>query len=508
MLMDVKELHRSEKSVITLMIDPDTGIRYVRKQLQGSHPVYAQLQAISHPYLPNIVQVEQHPDHVVLLEEYIDGASLAEITLSEKQIVALMEELCDVLVFLHRHGILHRDIKPSNLLLAPDGHIRLIDFDAAREEKPSADSDTRLLGTKGYAPPEQYGFAQTDARADIYAVGVTMKQLLGKQTEKRPYRHILRKCTEFAPKRRYATAKALLWALKTRALQLWLPWLIAIAVLLGAGGFAWWYHSHQAEITESRYPDEPLLFYATTRDYLIANIEDLRAGQQFTMNVDMDGDSQKETVRLYANDSGTPCCEILSGTLDGDGSYHGKELLSFAAEEVPLADYLSAVTRDTLFENADQFMNGSPVTLLEDLPDGSRASVMTANPSSGTAAYPDELYVQITCLDLNPAAADGKEIVLSVGDLASESVSAIYSYTANENIAEYHGRVWGGANAKLAADGYLECELLRNPYQGYNTYGYTASDGVFAYDEADYAKYRYAISGQMTLRERYEALNE
>ena len=306
MLMDVKELHRSEKSVITLMIDPDTGIRYVRKQLQGSHPVYAQLQAISHPYLPNIVQVEQHPDHVVLLEEYIDGASLAEITLPEKQIVALMEELCDVLVFLHRHGILHRDIKPSNLLLAPDGHIRLIDFDAAREEKPSADSDTRLQGTKGYAPPEQYGFAQTDVRADIYAVGVTMKQLLGKQTEKRPYRHILRKCTEFAPKRRYATAKALLWALKTRALQLWLPWLIAIAVLLGAGGFAWWYHSHQAEITESRYPDEPLLFYATTGDYLIANIEDLRAGQQFTMNVDMDGDSQKETVRLYANDSGTP----------------------------------------------------------------------------------------------------------------------------------------------------------------------------------------------------------
>lgn len=157
MLMDIKELHRSEKSVVTLVIDPDTGTRYVRKQLQGSHPVYAQLQAISHPYLPNIIQLEQQADGVTLLEEYIDGASLAEITLPEKQVIALMEELCEVLVFLHGHGILHRDIKPSNLLLAPDGHIRLIDFDAAREEKPSADSDTRLLGTKGYAPPEQYG---------------------------------------------------------------------------------------------------------------------------------------------------------------------------------------------------------------------------------------------------------------------------------------------------------------------------------------------------------------
>ena len=508
MLMEVKELHRSEKSVVTLVIDADTGVRYVRKELRGSHPIYQQLQTLPHPYLPQILQVEQHQDGITLLEEYIDGANLAEIKLPEKQAVALMEELCEVLVFLHSHGILHRDIKPSNLLLAADGHIRLIDFDAAREEKPNVDSDTRLLGTKGYAPPEQYGFAQTDARADIYAVGVTMKQLLGKRAEKRPYRHILRKCTEFAPKRRYQTAGALLRALKTRAIQLWLPWLAAAAVLLIAGASVWWYHSHQAEITESRYPDEPLLFYAATGDYLIANIGDLRAGQQFTMNVDMDGDSQKETVRLYANDSGTPCCEILSGTLNGDGSYHGKELLSFVAEEVPLADYLSAVTRDALFENADQFMNGSPVTLLENLPDGSRASVLTANPSSGTAAYPDELYVQVTCLDLNPASENGKEIVLSAGDLASESVSAIYSYTAGENIAEYRGRVWGGANAKLAADGYLECELLRNPYQGYNTYGYTASDGVFAYDEADYAKYRYAISGQMTLRERYEALNE
>ena len=149
MLMEIKELHRSSKSVVTLVIDPDTGARYVRKELQKPHPVYEQLQSLHHPYLPKIVQLEQRQDGVTLLEEYIDGANLAEITLPEKQIVSLMEELCEVLVFLHRHGIIHRDIKPSNLLLAPDGHIRLIDFDAAREGKPSADNDTRLLGTRG-----------------------------------------------------------------------------------------------------------------------------------------------------------------------------------------------------------------------------------------------------------------------------------------------------------------------------------------------------------------------
>ena len=91
MLMEVKELHRSEKSIVTLVIDPDTGIRYVRKELKSSHPVYQQLQSLQHPYLPKIVQLEQNQDGSVLLEEYIDGANLAAITLPEKQTVTLME---------------------------------------------------------------------------------------------------------------------------------------------------------------------------------------------------------------------------------------------------------------------------------------------------------------------------------------------------------------------------------------------------------------------------------
>lgn len=85
MLMEVKELHRSEKSVVTLVIDADTGVRYVRKELRGSHPIYQQLQTLPQPYLPQILQVEQHQDGITLLEEYIDGANLAEIKLPEKQ---------------------------------------------------------------------------------------------------------------------------------------------------------------------------------------------------------------------------------------------------------------------------------------------------------------------------------------------------------------------------------------------------------------------------------------
>ena len=66
MLMGIKELHRSSKSVVTLVIDPDTGARYVRKELQKPHPVYKQLQSLHHPYLPQIVQLEQRQDGVTL----------------------------------------------------------------------------------------------------------------------------------------------------------------------------------------------------------------------------------------------------------------------------------------------------------------------------------------------------------------------------------------------------------------------------------------------------------
>lgn len=477
MLMEVKELHRSPKSVVTLVIDPDTGVRYVRKKLKGPHPVYEQLQSLHHPYLPQIVQLEQRQDGVTLLEEYIDGANLAEITLPEKRIISLMKELCEVLVFLHGYGIIHRDIKPSNLLLAPDGHIRLIDFDAAREGKPSADNDTRLLGTRGYAPPEQYGFAQTDSRTDIYAVGVTMKQLLGKRAEKCPYRHILRKCTEFAPKRRYKTAKALLRALKTRILQLWLPWVIAAAVLLGAGGLAWWYHANRAEITEARYPDEPLLFYATYGDYMIANVGDLRENHQtVSMAVDLDGDGKKEQIKLYSTGNAYDFYgDLTVGTADGNWM----DLVGWMIYDTSMWERLAG----------DPYM---------------------------WETVPDEYYVQITCLDLNPDQKDGKEIVVSIGDMATESVCGVYHYTGavyddvdGHKPADYMGRMWGGASFKVDADYNLHSDLLSNPYQARNGYQYLRNGIQPDWEgEMDYDKYRYAAEGNLSLEEWNHALSE
>ncbi|MBR4904092.1 MAG: protein kinase [Selenomonadaceae bacterium] len=119
--------------------------------------------------------------------------------------------MCDGLKELHEQKIIHRDIKPSNMILQGE-RIRLIDFDAARIFKEGKESDTKLLGTKGYAPPEQFGHGQTDNRSDIYSLGVTMKTLLGENCDGR-LKKILDKCTELDPKNRFQNVDELKLAL-------------------------------------------------------------------------------------------------------------------------------------------------------------------------------------------------------------------------------------------------------------------------------------------------------
>ena len=204
MIYDViSVLRQTEKNTVEIVKEQGGERLFIRKTLQGMHSVYQVLQELEHPYLPAIIEVSLEGDTTTVIEEYIDGQTVRDARLSEKQCRVIVKELCDVLILLHGKGIIHRDIKPSNILLAKDGHIRLIDFDAARIMKEDLEQDTMLLGTKGYAPPEQYGFSQTDERADIYALGVTIRQLLGDRAEKFRYRSILSKCTNLDPDKRY-----------------------------------------------------------------------------------------------------------------------------------------------------------------------------------------------------------------------------------------------------------------------------------------------------------------
>lgn len=218
---ELKLIKQSEKSTVHLVREKEGTQILIRKILAGKHFVYEKLKECPHPYLPRLYEVMLSDDATTVIEEYIEGESPDSGELTEKQFAGIVRELCGVLEFLHGKGIIHRDIKPSNIILAKDGHIRLIDFDAARIPKDDIEQDTVLLGTRGYAPPEQYGFAQTDERADIYSLGITMKQLLDEKAEKPRYKKVIRKCTDLNPSRRYQSAKEVknaLFPMKRRCL--------------------------------------------------------------------------------------------------------------------------------------------------------------------------------------------------------------------------------------------------------------------------------------------------
>ncbi len=183
----------------------------MEKILSCPTDAYEKLSRLSSPYLPKIFLVEERKGKTYVLEEYIEGRSLSSIKEIKSQINQWFLEICQGLLAIHEENLIHRDIKHSNLLLGEDGHIRLIDFDAVREDDGEKDSDTHLLGTKGYAPPEQYGFSSTDVRADIYTLGVTLKELLGTEGNHWIYGSIIEKCTHFAPEKRYSSVKSLLF---------------------------------------------------------------------------------------------------------------------------------------------------------------------------------------------------------------------------------------------------------------------------------------------------------
>jgi serine/threonine protein kinase len=144
------------------------------------------LSRLNHPNLPAFTDFFTEGVRHFLVMEYIDGNTLEELLdrnkgpFTEPRVLGWARQLCDVLEYLHNQQppIIFRDMKPGNVMLTRSGRIKLIDFGIARLFRHSGSQDTQLLGTPGFAPPEQYGSAQTDERSDIYSLAMTLFQLL------------------------------------------------------------------------------------------------------------------------------------------------------------------------------------------------------------------------------------------------------------------------------------------------------------------------------------------
>lgn len=212
------------------------GKLYVRRYREISQELFRRIRDVSCPYLERLVEQSEDENGAYFISEYVEGISASERTFSEKEAVKLLLELCAAIKSLHKAGVIHRDIKPSNIICGNDGHIRLIDFDSARLRVEFQSRDTEILGTGGYAAPEQYGFMQTDDRSDIYAFGVTMEEILGENADKPKFRRIIKRCTQFDPDRRYRDISAVGRAIKMAVMPDFLPFAatggIAVAVVV------------------------------------------------------------------------------------------------------------------------------------------------------------------------------------------------------------------------------------------------------------------------------------
>jgi len=146
----------------------------------------ALLRSLNFPNLPVVTDLFEQEGRPTLVMEFVAGQTIEEriheanAPLLEQQVLTYGIQLCRVLHYLHSCDppIIYRDLKPSNIMLTPDGLLKLIDFGVARTHKKGKSKDTIAMGSAGYAPPEQYGKGQTDARSDVYALGATLLHLL------------------------------------------------------------------------------------------------------------------------------------------------------------------------------------------------------------------------------------------------------------------------------------------------------------------------------------------
>lgn len=198
---------------------------YIGKRISPAcKSYYEKIMQINNQNLARILYLKEENNNIVAIREYISGSSLAQFvqnnggTLSEQTSTSVICQVCNGLMQLHKNNLVHRDINPNNIMITTDGVVKIIDFGITRMFKPSNSTDTEVLGTPGYAAPEQFGFTQSNNKTDIYAVGVLLNvlvtgslpnvKLAGGRLGK-----IVTKCTSIDAGQRYDTVDEIIFEL-------------------------------------------------------------------------------------------------------------------------------------------------------------------------------------------------------------------------------------------------------------------------------------------------------
>lgn len=247
----LKEVGRGGMSIVYLAMDNRLNKQWAIKEIKkkgtnSENQIVMQsliseanlMKRLDHQNLPRIVDIIDNGSTIYIVMDYIEGEPLDKIlkrkgAQPQDAVIQWGIQLAEVLDYLHTRqpAIIYRDMKPANVMLKPDGSIKLYDFGIAREYKEQNSSDTVSLGTKGYAAPEQFGgMGQTDARTDVYGLGVTLYHLVtGKNPCEPPYEilpirnvnpqlssgleAVIQKCTQLNPDDRFQSCAEVLYAL-------------------------------------------------------------------------------------------------------------------------------------------------------------------------------------------------------------------------------------------------------------------------------------------------------
>lgn len=214
------------------------------------------LKSLNFKGLPEFLDEFENDRTVCVVREYVEGRPLdqykEENNPTNEEAIKICVQLCDILIYLHeqKQTVIHRDIKPQNIIVQPDGTVSLIDFDISRIYHTEALTDTEFIGTREYAPPEQYGFSQTDHRADIYSAGVVLGWLLTGEINAQKVMQrlsdarlasIYKKCTAFSPEDRFSSATKLKAALlytdgrRRKAILKWTSTILSCLIFLSIG---------------------------------------------------------------------------------------------------------------------------------------------------------------------------------------------------------------------------------------------------------------------------------